>query len=74
MGLFNVNLEETPTVKGLIRTALNNLELYEPYCTNYKGEGRYKDETGQTPPDYLVKDFAMKYLRHALEILESVEE
>lgn len=73
MGLFNVNLEETPTVKGLIRTALNNLELYEPYCSKGNREGRFKDELGQTPPDYLVKDFAMKYLRDALEVLESVE-
>mgnify|MGYP001056267712 CR=1 FL=1 len=70
MGLFNVNLEEAPTVKGLIRTALNNLEMYEPYCSTGPREGEFKDSIGQTPPDYLVKDFAMKYLRDALEILE----
>lgn len=73
MGLFNVNLEEKPTVKGLIRTALNNLELYEPYCSTGNREGNYKDSIGQTPPDYLVKDFAMKYLRDALEILDNQE-
>lgn len=74
MGLFNVNLEKTPTVQGLIRTALANLELYEPYCSTRPREGEFKDSLGQTPPDYLVKDFAMKYLRDALEILERVEE
>lgn len=73
MGLFNVNLEDVPTVKRLIRTALNNLELYEPYCSKGIREGRYTDELGQTPPDYIVKDFAMKYLRDALEILENTE-
>lgn len=73
MGLFNVNLEEIPTVKGLVRTALANLELYEPYCSTRPREGEFKDSLGQTPPDYLVKDFAMKYLREALDMLEKEE-
>lgn len=73
MGLFSVNLEEVPTVRGLIQTALNNLELYEPYCSTGPREGQFKDSIGQTPPDYLVKGFAMKYLREALEILDSQE-
>lgn len=73
MGLFSVNLEEVPTVRGLIQTALNNLELYEPYCSTGPREGQFKDSIGQTPPDYLIKDFAMKYLQDALEILDSQE-
>lgn len=73
MGLFAMNMEDEPTVKGLLQLALYNLELYEPYCCKGNREGRYKDEIGQTPPDYLVKDFAMKYLRGALEILDSQE-
>lgn len=72
MGLFVVNMEEKgqETVKGLLETVLANLDLYSDYCSTAPREGRFKDEFGQTPPDYLVKDFAMTYLKQALEILE----
>lgn len=73
MGLFVVNLEDTPTVQGLLKTALGNLDLYSDYCSTGVREGRFKDEYGQCPPDYLVTQFAMKYLKDALEILESVK-
>lgn len=73
MGLFILNMEDTPTVKGLLKTALSNLEYYSDYCSTRNREGRFKDEYGQTPPDYLVTAFAMKYLKDALEILESWE-
>lgn len=67
MGLFIVNTEEKgkETVEGLLKSALGNLDLYSDYC-----DGSFKDSIGQTPPDYLVKDFAMTYLKQALEILE----
>lgn len=67
MGLFVVNMENTPTVEGLLKTALGNLDLYSDYCST----GSFKDEYGQCPPDYLVTQFAMGYIRDALEILES---
>ena len=73
MGYFVCNTEHEPTVRGSLQAALDNLELYLPYCSTGVREGRYKDELGQTPPDYLVKDFAMSYLRDALKILESRE-
>lgn len=69
MGLFVLNMEDTPTVEGLLNIALANLDLYSDYC----GEGRYKDEIGQTPPDYLVTDFGIKYLREAIELLKKSE-
>lgn len=62
MGLFVMNMETVPTVKGLLDTAIANLELYLPYCSTSAREGEFKDSLGQTPPDYLVKDLAMKYL------------
>lgn len=67
MGLFVVNMEPKgeETVEGLLKTALGNLDLFSDYC-----DGRFKDSIGQTPPDYLVTGFAMKYLKQALEILE----
>lgn len=74
MGLFVMNMEETPTVEGLVKDALANLDLYSDYCcvlTEEGWQGRFKDELGQTPPDYLVTSLAMKYLKQALEILES---
>jgi len=70
MGLFVVNMEDTPTVEGLLKTALGNLDLYLDYCSTGIRDGRFKDEYGQCPPDYLVTQFAMGYLRDALEILE----
>lgn len=69
MGLFVVNLEETPTVEGLLKTALANLDYYSEYCSTGVREGTYKDEYGQCPPDYLVTQIAMGYIRDALEIL-----
>lgn len=69
MGLFVMNMEETPTVKGLIKTALVNLSMYSQYVEM----GTFTDDRGQTPPDYLVTAFAMKYLKDALEILEKEE-
>jgi len=71
MGLFVANMEDTPTVEGLLKTALDNLDLYSEYCSTGVREGRFKDEYGQCPPDYLVTQFAMGYLRGALEILEN---
>ena len=65
MGLFILNMEHEPTVEGLVETALANLDLYSDYC-----DGTYKDDLGQTPPDYLVTDFAMKMLREALQLIE----
>lgn len=73
MGLFVMNMETVPTVKGLLDTAIVNLELYLPYCSTSAREGEFKDSLGQTPPDYLVKDLAMKYLKQAMEILEKEE-
>lgn len=69
MGLFVMNMEGEPTVKGLLDTALANLDLYSDYC----GKGRYKDEIGQTPPDYLVTDLGIKYLKQAIELLKKSE-
>lgn len=76
MGLFAMNMEDEPTVKGLLESALANLELYLPYCSVVDSDGRtgrYKDELGQTPPDYLIKDFAIYDIRKALEILNRKE-
>jgi hypothetical protein len=42
-------------------------------CSTGPREGEFNDSLGQTPPDYLVRDFAMKYLRDALEILDRQE-
>lgn len=66
MGLFVLNMEDKPTIEGLLDTALANLDLYSDYC----GKGLYKDEIGQTPPDYLVTDFSIKYLKEAIELLK----
>lgn len=63
--LFNMEPEGQETVERLVKVALANLDLYSDYC-----DGRFKDSIGQTPPDYLVTGFAMKYLKQALEILE----
>lgn len=67
MGLFVVNMEPEgqETVESLVKVALANLDIYSDYC-----DGSFKDSIGQTPPDYLVTGFAMKYLKQALEILE----
>lgn len=71
MGLFVFNMEPEgqETVESLVKVALVNLDLYSDYC-----DGSFKDSIGQTPPDYLVKDLAMKYLKQALEILEKANE
>lgn len=64
-------------MKGLLESALANLELYLPYCSvvDENGRtGRYTDDIGQLPPDYLVKNFAMHDLRLALEILNRDQE
>lgn len=72
MGLFVVNMEPKceETIKCLLKTVLANLDLYSDYCSTGPREGRFKDESGQTPPDYLVTDIAMKYLKQAIEILD----
>jgi len=71
MGLFVMNMqnEDECTVESLVRTALANLDLYSGYCGNADKESRYKDTLGQTPPDYLVTQFAMRYLKEALELI-----
>lgn len=63
MGYFALSKDKTP--KELIKAAVKNLELYTDNV-----EGQYKDSIGQTPPDYLIKNFAMSYLKEALEALE----
>lgn len=67
MGLFVFNMEPEgqETVESLVKVALANLDLYSDYC-----DGSFKDSIGQTPPDYLVTDIAMGYLKQAIEILE----
>lgn len=77
MGLFVMNTESEPTVKGLVRSALANLDLYSDYCSVMDSDGNvqgsYKDKYGQPPPDYLVTSFAIKQLKQALQILENAE-
>lgn len=67
MGLFVLNMEPEgqETVESLVKAALANLDIYSDYC-----DGSFKDSIGQTPPDYLVTNRAMKYLKQAIEILE----
>jgi len=63
MGYFAFSKDKTP--EELIKAAMRNLELYTEHA-----EGQYKDSIGQTPPEYLIKDFALVYLKEALEALE----
>lgn len=63
MGYFALSKDKTP--EGLIKAAIQNLELYTDHV-----EGQYKDSIGQTPPDYLIKGFALSFLKEALEALE----
>lgn len=65
MGLFVLNNEKETTVEGLIKSALANLDLYSDFC----GHERFKDDIGQTPPDYLVTTFAMSQLKEALQLI-----
>ena len=66
MGLFVMNNEKEKTVEGLIKSALANLDLYSDFC----GTERYKDNLGQTLPDYLVTDFAINQLKDALQLIQ----
>jgi len=43
MGLFSVNMEQETTVEGLLRSAIENIELYLPYCSTGNREGTFNE-------------------------------
>lgn len=68
MGLFVLDLSIRPTVETRLEAAIANIELFLP-----EGDGEYKDEIGQTPLYYLLRDFALPMIKEALELHKEVQ-